>query len=276
MSTNAIHSTSPVRLFHSLWLHRHLLGQLTRREIVGRYRGSTLGLLWSFFNPILMLAVYTFVFSVVFKMRWNIGGEETRSQFATVLFVGIILHTILAECLTRAPNLIAQNVNYVKRVVFPLELLPIVTMGAALFHALISFSVLLLALLILNAGLHWSILLTPLVVFPFTLLLLGLSWILAAIGVYLRDVSHVMTMLVMILMFLAPIFYPLSMIPEHYQFWLYFNPLTIAVEQARAVIIFGTMPDWLDWFIYLLIALTVSLSGFALFQKARRGFADVL
>lgn len=276
MSISATHSTSLARLFHSVCHHRHLLWQLTRREIIGRYRGSTLGLLWSFFNPILMLAVYTFVFSVVFKMRWNIGGEETRSQFATVLFVGIILHTILAECLTRAPNLIASNVNYVKRVVFPLELLPIATMGAALFHAVISFSVLLIALLFLNAGLNWSILLTPLVILPFVLLLLGISWMLAAIGVYLRDVGHVMTVLVMVLMFLAPIFYPLSMIPEQYQFWLYFNPLTVAVEQARAVIIFGVMPDWLNWFIYLGIALVFCLGGFLFFQKARRGFADVL
>lgn len=276
-STATIHySASPTRLFQSLWMHRHLLWQLTRREIIGRYRGSTLGLLWSFFNPLLMLTVYTFVFSVVFKMRWNIDGDESKSQFATVLFVGIILHSVLAECFTRAPNLITHNVNYVKRVIFPLELLPIVTMGTALFHSLISFAVLCVALLLLNQVLHWTLILTPLVIFPFVLLLLGISWVLAAVGVYLRDIGHIMTMLVMVFMFLAPIFYPLSMIPENLQFWIFFNPLTSVIEQTRTIVIFGEMPNWKHWLTYLVIALPTALVGFSFFQKARRGFADAL
>jgi lipopolysaccharide transport system permease protein len=252
------------------------LWQLVRREIIGRYRGSTLGLLWSFFNPILMLAVYTFVFSVVFNMRWGLDTQETKGAFALVLFVGIILHSLLAECLNKAPLLMTGNINYVKRVVFPLELLPVVTLMSALFHAAISFIVLLVAMLILQASFHWTILLTPIVILPLVLLSLGLTWGLAAFGVYFRDIGHVMGMLTMVLMFLAPIFYPLSMIPDAFQPFMFLNPLTLMVEQTRQVVIMGAMPNWIAWFAYLIISLIVLWGGFAAFQKARKGFADVL
>ena len=136
---------------------------MVRREVVGRYRGSMMGLLWSFLNPILMLAVYTFVFSEVFKAKWGTGSDETKADFALILFVGMIVHGIFAECVNRAPSLILSNVNFVKKVVFPLEILPWVAMGATLFHATVSVAVWALFFVIIKGYLPWTIVFLPLV-----------------------------------------------------------------------------------------------------------------
>ena len=122
----------------SVWRNRSLIVAMVKREVVGRYRGSIMGLAWSFFSPLLMLMIYTFVFSVVFKARWGVGGEESKTDFAIILFVGMIVHGLFAECVNRAPALILSNVNYVKKVIFPLEILPWVAFGSALFHTAIS------------------------------------------------------------------------------------------------------------------------------------------
>lgn len=273
---SAQHSATPTSLIKTSWQNRYLLKQLVLREIIGRYRGSILGIFWSFLTPVLMLLVYTFVFSVVFKMKWGIGGQESTGQFAMMLFVGIILHSMLAEVFTRAPHLITGNVNYVKRIVFPLEFFPIVIMGAALVHALISFIVLVIAMLIFGIQIQLSTLLLPIVILPFVLLLSGIAWSLAAFGVYLRDIGQFIGMLVMVFLFLAPIFYPLSLIPEHLQPWMYLNPLTLVIEQTRGIILLGEMPNWHHWGIYLGIAIPVAWIGFVIFQNARRGFSDVL
>lgn len=140
VNPHAPQPTSLLALSKSLWRNRQLIVQMTKREVVSRYKGSALGLAWSFFNPVFMLIVYTFVFSVIFKMRWGVGGEESKAQFAVVLFVGMIVHGLFAEVLNRAPGLILSNVNYVKKVVFPLEILPVISMGAALFHGLITWA----------------------------------------------------------------------------------------------------------------------------------------
>ena len=276
INPHATQSTSLLALGKSLWRNRQLILQMTKREVVGRYKGSVMGLAWSFFNPVFMLVVYTFVFSVVFKARWAVGSDESKTQFAVVLFVGMIVHGLFAEVLNRAPGLILSNVNYVKKVVFPLEILPVISMGAALFHSLVSLGVLLIAFALFNGYLHWTAVLAPLVVLPLVILTLGLAWMLAALGVFLRDVSQTIGLITTVMMFLAPVFYPITAIPEEFRLWIMANPLTFMIEQAREVLIWGRLPDWAGLSIYTFVASVIAWAGFAWFQKTRKGFADVL
>ena len=219
--------TSLLSLGKSLFQHRELILQMTKREVVGRYKGSVLGLMLSFINPVLMLAVYTFVFSVVFRAKWGVGGEEGNVEFAVVLFVGLIVHSLFAEVINRAPTLILSNVNYVKKVVFPLEILPVISMGAALFHGFVSLGVLLGAFILLNGFLHWTALLVPLVFLPLIFVTLGFAWLLASLGVYLRDVGQTIGIITTVMLFLAPVFYPMSALPEKYHVFILANPLNL-------------------------------------------------
>ena len=266
---------SPNEMTASLWRHRGLIRSLIQREVVGRYRVSAMGFLWSFFNPVLLLAVYTFVFSVVFKARWG-TASDSKTEFALVLFAGLIVFNLFAECFNRAPTLILANVNYVKKVVFPLEILPCVALGAALFHSLISLGVWMVAYLLLFGAPHLTVLLLPLVALPLLLFIMGLTWVLASLGVYLRDVSQVVGIFTTVLMFLSPIFYPASALPEEYRGVLLLNPLSLVIEQTRSVLFFGNVPDVATWFACLLGAAFLAWLGFAWFQKTRKGFADVL
>lgn len=270
------HPASLAAIFSSFWRNRGLIWQMTKREVIGRYRGSIMGLAWSFFNPVLMLVVYTFVFSVVFKARWGVDGEESRADFAIILFVGMIVHGLFAECVNRAPGLILSNVNYVKKVVFPLEILPWVAMGSALFHFLVSLSVLLITCFILGFYIPWTAIFFPLVILPLILATMGLAWFLAATGVFVRDIAQTTGIITTVMMFLAPIFYPMSALPEKYQTVLLLNPLTFIIEEARHVLIWGKMPDWLGLTAYLTIGALIAWAGFWWFQKTRKGFADVL
>jgi lipopolysaccharide transport system permease protein len=268
--------TSPRALFASLWGNRELILQLTSREVLSRYRGSILGLAWSFFNPLLMLAVYTFVFSVVFKAQWRVGGEESKTDFAIVLFVGLIIHGLFAECLNRAPGLILSNVNYVKKVVFPLEILPWVAAGSALFHFTVSLAVLLSAQLVLQHVPAWTIVFLPVVLAPLVLATIGLAWFLSSIGVYVRDIGQIIGIFTTVLLFLSPVFYPVDALPENYRILLLFNPLTYVIGDARRVLIWGQAPDWAGLMVYACASFVVAWLGFWWFQKTRRGFADVV
>lgn len=268
--------TSPREMIASLWRNRDLVVALTKREVVGRYRGSLVGITWSFFNPILMLLIYTFVFSVVFKARWAVGGEESRANFAIILFVGMIIHGLFAECINRAPSLIISNPNYVKKVIFPLEILPCVALGSALFHATISLVVLLLAQLILTQQLMWTTLWFPCVLLPLVFAIMGIAWFLAGLGVYVRDIGQITGMVTTVLLFVSPVFYPTSALPEQYQRWIYLNPLTFIIEEGRKTLIFGEMPDLGEWGVMLTVAMMISWGGFVWFQKIRKGFADVI
>ena len=268
-------SVSPQAMVTSVWRNRALLKLLISREIVGRYKGSVMGLMWSLFYPLLMLAVYTFVFSVVFQARWGVTGES-KTQFALVLFAGLMVYVLFAECLNRAPVLILSNVNYVKKVVFPLELLPWVTLGAALFHMIVSFGVWLAAYVFLFGVPPVTALLLPVVLMPLLLLVMGASWLLASLGVYLRDVAQVITVLTSTLLFLTPIFYPIEILPEQFRFWLMLNPMTHIVGWVRDVLIWGRVPDWTVFGWFTVASVLVTWLGFAWFQKTRKGFADVL
>lgn len=275
MNPHASLPAGPSGLIRSLLSHRRLIVALIRREVIGRYRGSILGLAWSFFNPLLMLAIYTFVFSFVFKARWGTTGTS-RAEFALILFAGLTIHTLFSECIMRAPGIIPANANYVKKVVFPLEILCWINLGSALFHALISIGILLVALLFVTHGLHWTIVLMPLILLPYMLGIMGVSWALAALGVFMKDINQAIGALLTVLMFMTPIFYPVTAIPEQYRFWIYMNPLTWVVEQFRNVIVFGVVPSAYQWMLSLAIGCALGTAGFWLFQKLRKGFADVL
>jgi len=273
------HSAQPISLTSlakSLWQHRQLIKQMAWREVVGRYKGSFMGLFWSFINPVLMLTVYTFVFSVVFKARWGVDSGDSKTSFALILFVGLIAYGLLAEVLNRAPSLIVSNVNYVKKVIFPVEILPVISLLAALFHSMVSILVLLLASAAINFYLPWTVISLPIVLLPLIMLILGLSWILASLGVFIRDIGQTIGIITTVMMFLAPVFYPLSAMPEKYHPYIMANPLTFIIEQSREVLIYGHLPNWSGLGLYMLIAIGVAWAGYAWFQKTRKGFADVL
>lgn len=268
-------SSSPMAAIRSLLARRALIANLARREVAARYRGALLGMLWSFLTPLLMLALYTFVFTVVFEARWGQGTGD-RTEFALVLFCGMLVHQFFAEVLTRAPLLILQQANFVKKVVFPLEVLPPVMVISALFHLAVSAGVLLLAQLLFTHTVHLTALLLPLVVAPLILLGLGVAWMLSALGVYMRDIAQTMGLVATVLMFLSPVFYPVTALPERVQAWIYLNPLTLIIEEARKVTLWGELPDIKALLVYSLVAAGTASIGFAWFQKTRKGFADVL
>jgi len=268
-------STSPTSMIQSAVSHRELIWAMTKREVIGRYRGSMMGILWSFFNPVLMLSVYTFVFSVVFKARWN-TASESKSEFAIVLFAGMIVYSLFAETVNRAPTLIVANANYVKKVVFPLEILPLVALGSTLFHTAISTLVWMLFYAALHGSLQWTCLLFPLILIPLAMLTLGMSWFLASLGVYLRDVAQTVSIFTTIMMFLSPVFFSIASVPEGIRPFMRANPLTLVIEQARDVLIWGTLPDWPTLGIYTVFSMALAWLGFAWFQKTRKGFSDVI
>ena len=268
-------STRPAEVFLSFWRHRALILQMSKREVVGRYRGSFLGVVWSFITPVLMLAIYTFFFSVVFKARW--GQEVTgRYEFALILFVGLLLFNLFSECLTRAPGLILNNVTYVKKVVFPLEILPWVALGSGLFHAAAGGLIFLVFFAMVHGSIHWTVILLPMVLLPLMFLIVGFSWMLASIGVFVRDIAQPISMAMTALLFMSPIFYPISALPESVRQYVFINPLTFAIEQTRNLVLWGRLPDWRGLGIYAICCLCVCWLGLFWFQKTRKGFADVL
>ncbi len=279
MNLNASNQLSLLALSRSLFKNYSLIKQLTKREVVGRYRGSLLGIGWSFLNPLLMLLVFTFIFSVVFKAKWGLqlnGQEEGEFVFAVVLFIGLILHSILAETITRSPATILVNTNYVKKVVFPLEILPIVVVLSAFFHSLVSLLIWFIFFVIVVGLPPIEALLFPLVLMPLIILCVGLSYVLSAIGVFIRDITQFTGVLATVLLFMSPVFFPIERLPEAYQSLFMVNPLTFIVEQSRDVLIWGKTPNYSSLTIYTLIALSILVIGFYIFQKARKGFADVL
>ncbi|MGE3507847.1 MAG: ABC transporter permease [Vicinamibacterales bacterium] len=255
--------------------HRDLLWELVKRDFIGRYKGSVLGIIWSLFNPLLMLAIYTVVFSVAFTAKWG-GGEQSQVSFAIVLFSGMIIHGFFAECLNRAPGLITTHATYVKKVVFPLELLPWMALLSALLHFLTSLGVLLLFCVVAGVTVKSGVVLLPVILLPLILMTIGLTWVLASLGVYIRDLSQAMGFVSSVTLFVAPIFYPIEALPEAYRDLLVWNPITLPVIQLRDLMLWGKPLRWTDWTISLLAGALVCQIGFWWFQQSRRGFADVL
>jgi lipopolysaccharide transport system permease protein len=262
-------------LIRSLLKHRYLIAQMTLREVLQRYRGSMLGIVWSFVLPLIMLAVYMFVFSVVFKTRWGLE-QESEIQFGVILFSGLIVHALFTECLTRAPGLITGNVQLVKKVVFPLEILPLVTLCSALFHFAVSLLVLVIFMVVAGFTIPLTAFLAPLVLAPLVLLILGMNWFLASLGVYVRDIAQMVGVVATILLFMSPIFFPISRIPEQWQVFIYMNPITTIVIELRKVLMWGELPNWYHLGIYTLVGLFSLVCGYWWFSRTRRGFADVI
>lgn len=258
------------------WQHRGLIFQFVRREVLGRYRGSLLGVGWSFVTPLLMLGVYTFVFVGVFKARWP--GVETGggSEFALQIFAGLMVFNLFAEIAQRAPLLVLEQPNLVKKVVFPLEILPWISVLTGVFHLLISSLVLLAGILLVRGEVSASFLALPVVVLPFVILLLGMSWLLAALGVFIRDIGQIMGMLTSLAMFLSPVFYSTDSLSPAMRHWMPFNPMALIIEQVRQTALSGEWPTWQALAIYCLPALLFAVLGIAFFSATRRGFADVL
>lgn len=266
----------PAEMAATLLRHRQLVWQLAKREVVGRYRGSMLGLFWSLVHPLLMLGVYTFVFGFVFPSKWGGAQPSSAVEFALILFAGLIVFGVFSECMNRAPGLVLANPNYVKKVVFPLEILPWVALASAMFHALVSLAVLLALLVVVQGFVPWTALLLPLVLLPLFFLCLGLMWFLASWGVYIRDVGQVVGVVTSALLFLSPLFFPSSALPEHLRKLIRLNPLSFPIEQARDVMLWGHAPHWSWLAFYGVACFLVMWLGFAWFQKTRRGFADVI
>lgn len=280
MNPRGQHPIGLPTLVRGIWGNRSLIATLTRREIEGRYKGSMFGVLWSLITPMLMLVVFTFVFGQIFKAKWagaQVSADSSgHLEFAAALFAGLLLYNFLAECISKAPNLITNQPNYVKKIVFPLELLAIVTLLAALFHFLIAYGLLLLLVAFSTWKLTATALLLPIVLAPYFLMILGATWALSALGVYLRDIGQIIAPALTALMFLSPIFYPLSSVGPKFLSIYKLNPLTTVVEESRQVLLFATAPDWHAWLPYCLLGILVAYGGFIIFQKTRQGFSDVL
>lgn len=267
----------PIRFVVALLRQRQLIWRLSEREVIGRYRGSLLGWGWSFLNPLLMLAVYSFVFSQVFRSHWDqAGGGHGTLGFAINLFAGLIVFNLFAECVSKAPTLILENANYVTKVVFPLEILAGVTVAAASFHALTSVIILAGFQLLGQGSIPLTTLWLPLVWLPLVLGCLGLTWCLSALGVFLRDISQVVGVIVSMLMFLSAVFYPASALPQAWRPLLSLNPLVPIIEQTRRVCVNGDNPQALFLLLGIPLGLLLCELGYRAFQKSRRAFADVL
>ena len=270
-----VQPAGPQEICLGAWRNRSLIGAFVRREIAERYRGSVMGLFWSFMHPLFILTIYTFVFSVVFKLRWN-RPNESELEFALVLFAGIMPYYLFAECIRKAPSLILANATYVKKVVFPLEILPWAMLGSALFHFLLSLMVWLVFHLAFFGLPPPTTFLLPVVMLPLLFLCMGLSWFLASLGVYFRDVPQNIEVPLLAIHFLSPVFYPLAAVPPQYRFLIQINPLTPVLEQVRSILIEGSLQDPGGFALYTLSMALVAWLGFAWFQYTRKGFADVL
>lgn len=256
--------------------HHDLLFQLVWREIVGMYRGSIMGMLWIVISPIILLMVYGFVFSTVMQVRWPITHDAEGLGFAPILFSGLIVHGFVSEVVNTTPRVITNSPNFVQKVVFPLEILPLVRVCVALFHLGIGFLILLAFLMLTGFAIHWTVLLAPVFFLPVILLMIGVAWWLAALGLYFRDITHTTTVITTAMLFLSPILYPLSALPEKWRAILYLNPLTVIVEAQRDLIFWGRMPDLELVGLYIVVALIVAWAGWTVFRKSRHEFGDLL
>jgi len=261
-------------LFLSVWRYRSLVVELTKREFSGKYRGSFGGIVWSFVQPLFLLAVYTIAFGVILKARWGFSGST--KEYALMLFAGLIIFNAFSEVLSKSSTLITANPNFVKKIVFPLELLPVITVATALIHALICLAVWLLGYALIAGTPHFTAMLFPLVLICFLPVLLGIGWLISSIGVIFKDISQLTGMLNHTLLFLTPIFYSIEAAPVLLQNLLMLNPLTFVVEQLRLVLFYGQMPALKGLTVYFVLASLFAWISLVLFRRLRPSFADVV
>ena len=273
--TALIHA-NPFAAARHLYQQRHLVWRFAVRDVQTRYKGSFLGVLWSFIMPLLLLAVYTFVFGVVFRARWEPTGDEGTLHFAIALFAGLIVFHIFSECVTKATTVITSHPGYVKRVVFPLEALPLSLVVASLINAAISFLILVCGLLVVRQAVPLTIIYLPLVLLPLVFLTLGCSWFLASLGVFIRDATPMVSVAVMILMFLSAVFYPAAALPENLRWMVEANPIALVVDATRATLVFGGRPSGRTFLALTGFSLLVMQGGYLWFMRTKRWFADVI
>jgi lipopolysaccharide transport system permease protein len=260
----------------TLWRHRALIWQLAVREIETKHKGSILGLLWNFIVPLVMVGVYYFVFLVVLKTRWGDNPETGEGQFALLLYIGVILFGLFSESIGRAPSIVLENVSYVKKVVFPLEILPCVILVVSLVGAMINFVGLAVFYPFVFGVPPVTALLLPFILLPFCLMILGVSWFVASVGVFLRDIRPMIGLLMTVTMFMSPVFYPIKMVPEQFRTLMVLSPLTTILEAVRDVLFWGRMPDFAALAIYSSISVMVAAIGYWWFLRTRKAFADVV
>lgn len=275
-SYSVVRYLNPFRFTLSLWQQRNLIVQFTQREISNRYRGTFLGIIWSFINPFLLLMIYTFVFGVVLKQRWPQAASDSLNEFAITLFCGLIAFGIFSECMSRSSSIIVSSPNYVKKVVFPLEILPITIMGAALFQALINFIVLIAVYAVTMGVVQWTLILTPIILLPLVFLTLGLMWFISSLSVFFRDAGYIVALLVQVLTFLTPVFYPLAAIPASFRMYVHYSPLALIVETFRNTTLWGILPGFRGYLLLNIATIMVMMFGYAWFMKTKKAFADVI
>lgn len=275
MATTIYRLIDPLSPYRALVRNFDLIYEMAKRDVANRYRGSYVGQFWSFFNPLLMLLVYTFVFGVIFKARWD-ARVTGHLAFAVILFAGMNVSTMFSECANRASTLIVDNTNFVKKVVFPLETLSWSVLGAALFHLFISTIALIAIELVAVHAIPWTVVLFPVVMVVFVPFVVGVVWLVASLGVFFRDLKQLIAIVTMAMTFTAPIFYPMSMIPGQYRILLYLNPLTVIAMASQKVLFLGEPPRWDHLALYLIIAMAFAWASFIWFQRTRKGFADVI
>lgn len=271
-----VFETSLRSLFDSIITNRDLIKRLVIREFTSRFRGSMLGLSWAILTPILTAAAFAFVFSEVFQTRWPTSAAQSRFDFVLILLTGLGIHGMFVETASRASSLIISNSSYVTRVVFPLELLPLVALINAMITACISLGVVIIGNFVLNGSFYSTSFLLPLVMIPYVIILYAFTMFVAAVGVFFRDLNQLIALLVTLSMFLTPIFYPVDAVPAQFRTAMFLNPLTFIVEQARAVLLFGHTPNFFGLAAYFVAASMALAASYWLFQRLRRGFADVL
>jgi lipopolysaccharide transport system permease protein len=263
---------NPLRILSDIWRHRYLLGQLVKRDVLLRYRGAMFGVLWIFLSPLLMLGIFSFIFGQVFQARWP--QQDSGMPFWLLLYSGLIVFNVFSETISRAPTSVRGYPSFVKKIIFPLHILPVVPLGAALVHGAFNFFILFSVLAWTN-NLHSQIFLFPLLSLPVVLLALGFSWFVAAWGVFIKDMTQIVPMLVQMLLFLSPVFYPVSAVPEVLHTIYSHNPLGAVIEAGRAATL-GVPIPWAPWVVALGAGLAAAILGYAFFQHSREEFADAI
>ena len=266
----------PIEIVRRFAEHKNLIAQFTRREVYLKYKGSYLGVIWAFVQPLMLLSVYTYVFSYIFEMKWGVAAEGGRLEFAMALFVGILTFNLLGDVANAAPTLMMAHANYVKRVIFPLEILPLAKLLGVLVHSVAGILIVVVVNLVTEHTLPWTLLLLPVVWIPMSLFALGCGYLLAAFGVFIRDLGTTIGVVINMFFFLSPIFYPLEAVPSDLQVYCKLNPIAIFVEDARRVVLWNQMPDWYWLSGGFVVSLITFAAGYLIFMKSKKAFADVI
>lgn len=266
----------PWQIVAALSRHGSLILQFAKRDVLLRYRGSFLGLFWSLLRPLALLAMYSVVFGQIFQPQLGRGSSASGFEFVLALFCGLVLFDFLAEAVGRAPMLVVMKPNYVKKVVFPLEIMAVSTVCAALVQMLISLALLFVAILIVRGSVPVTALYLPLIVLPLMLLALGLTWFLSSAAVFVRDINALVPVLLMLIMFASAIFYSIDRVPADLRPLFMLNPIAVLIQEARDVVLWGAPPDWQPLLIIWLVSAAVAVAGYSFFMRTKHAFADIL